>query len=633
MANGNNLGKHGKHAKPSREDIFEDDLFDADATRRLSQRDLDNGFGQASTRADFASAPTSQFGQYEDAAAFDEYYEQAFNGKTVRFDASSGVGAGRDSFSQSAAQTSAYGGSHRYNPGVTQQFDSYQAAQYGQGNGAGYGQTYGSGYDSDYGSSYGSSYGSGYSSDYSSGYDSSYGSDYGSAYGQAYGDGRYTQSQGGANPYKTQVYSQGFGSYGGANSYSGASSYRSADSYGGAYNNTYQQGYSNASYVNNGPNAQIVGQAEPREFDMEPKRGRRKRSGKSRTRKAARAVSNGAGNMAQSARGNRRSSRKRSGCFGRVLKTLLTLLLIICIPLGIYGYMLDRNLALPEDVRQEVNEVLTPASPFKPFYVLVLGSDWRENSGTSNFEANTGDNQRSDVILLIRVDPLKDQMTLVSVPRDTPYRDADGNLEKINETYNQGGPAATIKAVESLTGVSINHYAEVGFSDLEGIVDVLGGVTVDVDTELSYTDALTGEYVSIESGTQVLNGQQAQIFARARHEYSGNQDMNRQNNVRRLFDAILNGIVTKPFYEIPGTVLEVAKYINTDMKSYNFALMGFQMFINPGSTTMYSCTGPYDGEIDEETGLWLCYENPDGWANLIQVVESGEDPSSVDLGY
>ena len=48
--------------------------------------------------------------------------------------------------------------------------------------------------------------------------------------------------------------------------------------------------------------------------------------------------------------------------------------------------------------------------------------------------------------------------------------------------------------------------------------------------------------------------------------------------------------------------------------------------------TVYSCTGPSEGGIYEGTnGLWMCYEDPEGWAKLMEAVDAGEDPSTVDL--
>lgn len=59
----------------------------------------------------------------------------------------------------------------------------------------------------------------------------------------------------------------------------------------------------------------------------------------------------------------------------------------------------------------------------------------------------------------------------------------------------------------------------------------------------------------MEPGTQTLTGQQAQIFARARHEYQTDQDAHRQNNVRSLAAAIVEAVLAKPVTELPGTVL------------------------------------------------------------------------------
>lgn len=48
---------------------------------------------------------------------------------------------------------------------------------------------------------------------------------------------------------------------------------------------------------------------------------------------------------------------------------------------------------------------------------------------------------------------------------------------------------------------------------------------------------------------------------------------------------------------------------------------------------MYSCTGPSDGAINEEAGgLWMCYEDPEGWARLMAAVDAGEDPGNIDAG-
>jgi len=321
-------------------------------------------------------------------------------------------------------------------------------------------------------------------------------------------------------------------------------------------------------------------------------------------------------------------SRKRKGKAGKIALGVFLVLLLAVGGLWLW-YSSQLDSALSEGTNSaELERSLSDAELGKPFYALVLGSDSREGSGTSS-GTEAGDNQRSDVIILLRVDTQKRLVTMLSIPRDTPFRSEEGELMKINELYNRGGAAATIKAVSDLTGVPISHYAEVHFSELEKIVDALGGVTVTVDRELGYYDALTGEYVSLQPGTQKINGQQAQIFARARHEYENYQDASRQNNVRALAAAIMKSILDRPLPQIPGTTIEVAKHIGTDVKSGDLVYLA-TMFILPGpDLTVYSGTGPFDGEVDAESGLWLCYENPEGWQRVMAVVDSGGDPSTV----
>lgn len=328
--------------------------------------------------------------------------------------------------------------------------------------------------------------------------------------------------------------------------------------------------------------------------------------------------------------------RKRKRLFMRIgVCALAVLLVAVCATGGYalwYSATLDGVLSMGTEQDASVESVLTPAEPGKPFYALLLGSDSREGSGTSSRADESGDSQRSDVMILARVDASNRQVTLVSIPRDTRYTLEDGSLVKINEAHNLGGAAASIKAVSTVTGTPINHYAEVHFSEFQELVDKLGGITVDVPIELSYKDALTGETVSLMPGTQTIDGQQAQIFARARHEYGDNQEAKRQSNIRQILFAIIEKVLEKPVTELPETVLDLARSVGTDMNTSDIVSLGMAFSGGSGDMTMYSCTGPSDGDFDEaQNGLWLCYENPEGWATLMAAVDAGEDPSGLDV--
>ena len=328
--------------------------------------------------------------------------------------------------------------------------------------------------------------------------------------------------------------------------------------------------------------------------------------------------------------------RKRKSRIKKIVIILISVLLALILALaaagGMYVSMLNNTLSLDETSKAAVDEVTTPVNLNDPFYLLVLGSDSREGSGTSSKSFESGDNQRSDAIMLFRVDASSKLVTMVSIPRDTPYTHQDGTVTKINETYNTGGAAYTIKAVSEITNVPISYYAEVHFSELAAIVDTLGGVEVNVDIQLSYIDALTGEKVTIEPGVQTLNGQEAQIFARARKEYSSDQDMHRQENIRQLATAIIKSVLDRPLVELPGIILDLAGYVGTNLQTQDIVSIGMIFSSSNDTMKMYTCTGPSDGAIRPDVAnQWLCYDNPQGWQILMDTVDKGEDPSGLDV--
>ena len=326
--------------------------------------------------------------------------------------------------------------------------------------------------------------------------------------------------------------------------------------------------------------------------------------------------------------------RRKGGAFKRVLKVLACILGIAIVGAGAYAFWfasaLDRALAPDAETVDALSGILVPEVEGEPYYVLLMGSDSREGNEGSHFD-ESGSNERSDVMMLMRVDARNKQVTMLSIPRDTPYRLPDGSYVKINELFNDDGVAGAVSAVSELTGLPISHHAEVRVSGLANIVDLLGGVTVDVPIELSYT-TMDDKTITIKPGRQTLTGQEAEIFSRARHEYQDNQDAHRQSNVRALLAAIVDKLLSKPITEIPGLVLQIAEYVDTDYKTLD-AISLATTFAGSG-VKMYSATGPSNGDFNEATGgKWLCYLNPEGWAAVSKVVDAGEDPEKADIDY
>ncbi|NGM17320.1 transcriptional regulator [Eggerthellaceae bacterium zg-893] len=322
--------------------------------------------------------------------------------------------------------------------------------------------------------------------------------------------------------------------------------------------------------------------------------------------------------------------KRRNRILKRVAVIVLSVLLVFGSAAGALAYVytnsLDNALAFEDEKHTDKldTSLITPATG-EPYYVLLLGSDSYEQ------EDRDWEIERTDVMMLVRIDPEESKVTMVSIPRDTPYVWEDGGMYKINDAYHLGGASASVDAVSKLTGVPISHVAVVGFSSLADVVDGLGGVTVNVDTELTYQDALTKEWITLEPGEQKLDGSQAQIFARARHEYVENQDVHRQNNVRTLAMAIIKEIVQKPLVELPDAALSVAECVQTDMKTADVLSLAMAFATNKDDMKIYSATGPSAGDfMEEHNGMWLCYENPEGWAALMESVDAGEEPAEID---
>jgi LCP family protein required for cell wall assembly len=205
------------------------------------------------------------------------------------------------------------------------------------------------------------------------------------------------------------------------------------------------------------------------------------------------------------------------------------------------------------------------AAPGKPFNVLLVGSDSRafvKNATQIKAFGNDSDagGQRSDVTMVARFVPATKSVTVISIPRDLwvdiPANSSDiSGMNRINAAYNSG-PDLLIQTIESVLGIPINHYISVGFDGFSGMVNALGGVTMDFPTAVK--DQYTGLDVTT-TGCQIVNGTVALQLVRSRHlqyvnkngywEYDGLSDFSRIQRQDSFFRAVLakvNTSITNP---------------------------------------------------------------------------------------
>lgn len=293
---------------------------------------------------------------------------------------------------------------------------------------------------------------------------------------------------------------------------------------------------------------------------------------------------------------------------------LFTLLLVVGLVVGAYWFVahpIDDQLAFTPSEQQTVNGTLAWNVPGMPYYVLALGSDAREGEEAS----------RTDTMLLVRVDLVGGKLTMVSIPRDTMV-DIDGyGRSKINAAYAYGGAGGAVRAVNKLTGVPINHVAVVHFEQLVGLVDYLGGVTVNVPVDV-YDPDHSG--LVLGAGMQTLDGATALAWARTRYGFE-NGDFQRQEDQRILFTAIMNRVLSLSPREMPHALEQLGALVGTDMRCYNLVPLFLRFKLaNP---TVYSCSLPTTSDMLD--GIWYEVADQAAMQELLRVVNSGGDPNAV----
>jgi polyisoprenyl-teichoic acid--peptidoglycan teichoic acid transferase len=152
--------------------------------------------------------------------------------------------------------------------------------------------------------------------------------------------------------------------------------------------------------------------------------------------------------------------------------------------------------------------------------ILILGSDARYE------DKKLGLKPRSDTILLVRADPNKSAISVMSIPRDLKAEIPGHGSDKINAAYEDGGPRLTVRTIKKLfqdaTGKDfpINNVINVNFGTFRRAVDYIGGVYVDVDRDYYNDNTGGGERyaaIDVNPGYQKLEGKDALAYVRYRH--------------------------------------------------------------------------------------------------------------------
>lgn len=184
--------------------------------------------------------------------------------------------------------------------------------------------------------------------------------------------------------------------------------------------------------------------------------------------------------------------------------------------------------------------------------ILFMGIDAR----------NAKDNSRSDTMILASIDSKTKKVALLSIPRDTRIVNARGHSEKINGVNYIEGPEAACEVVSDLLDTEVDHYVVTNFAGFGKIVDILGGVDIDVEDDMNHDDVSYSIHLS--EGYQHLNGDKALQYVRYRGGPTA--DIGRTQRQQKFIKALAKQMFqAKTILKLPQLLPQINKNVNTNI--------------------------------------------------------------------
>ncbi len=245
--------------------------------------------------------------------------------------------------------------------------------------------------------------------------------------------------------------------------------------------------------------------------------------------------------------------------------------------------------------------------------VLAVGIDDVEGS------------HRSDTIAVVAINIEERFVKVLSLPRDLRVQIEEHGWQKLNHAYAYGGIDLLRSTIDNFLGVPIHYYLVVNYESFPRIIDLLGGVSVDVPKHLHYTDRAGGLHIDIPAGRRLLDGKTALEFVRFRHDALG--DIGRIQRQQLFLKEVLNKIrQPETFAKLPGIVEEATRFFQTDIQSTQAVQMANYLKDLDGSRFSFQ-TMPGKAAMIDAISYWL-----GDTALASQFLTSPPEPSSADKG-
>ncbi|MGB9842724.1 MAG: LCP family protein [Candidatus Pelagibacter ubique] len=243
----------------------------------------------------------------------------------------------------------------------------------------------------------------------------------------------------------------------------------------------------------------------------------------------------------------------------------------------------------------------------KKINILLVGIDQRYEDEMS----------RSDTNLLLSIDPKNKKIVIVSLPRDT-FVELPGyeGYQKLAHAHSYGGVPLLIKTVENLLGIEIPFYVEVNFEGFAKMIDLIGGVTIDVEKDMNYESYLGDVKIHLKKGLQHLNGEKALMYVRFRMDETG--DIGRMERQQKFLKALIEqSLKIENTIRLQKVLVELKNWVRTNLEPWQIIKLGVLLnSIDDSEITTMTLPG-YPGWYSDGLSYYFLY--PDKVEELVNT--------------
>lgn len=290
-----------------------------------------------------------------------------------------------------------------------------------------------------------------------------------------------------------------------------------------------------------------------------------------------------------------RSAKKRSD--KRMLIVMLAIIIALTVAVGVFfSHLVGDSIfkdnhdgeSVPETEEWTDIEIATPEQ-------VKDGRKQKDNVFTFVCCGIDIDEYRADTILLVTLDMNTKTANVMHILRDTYVMQKNKDY-KINSFYARKKSDGIRQIIYNKLGIYPNYYITLNFEAFRNIVDIIGGVEIDVPFDMEYSDPSQGLYIDLKKGKQLLDGDKAEQFVRYRKGSGGDgSDESRQKRQEEFMKAFMAKASKTSSGELVSVVTEIIEHMKTNLsvsELTQFAHDGIDVGVE--NVNFYTLPGDYE---------------------------------------